>query len=220
MSIRISNNSVSIVLRGYAAARLDDQPLPVVVWLEIAPQHPKAVGAIWASLVNGSKEALTIYDRQSEQSLRVLGLSRRYHRLTTDAPQLYGRARPKLLRLIAPEACAIANVNSPFVTLAWPSLTPGTALAAMLEQGTSFPIRIGWGEYLLAEATARGFAKPLLVGGRAPEGYLIEPAPWEDIIADGIRLGQITLDGECVATPVTADSVFSEPVKVPVANSR
>ena len=199
-AIRIANNSVSAVLSGYAIAEIESEP--TVVYLDIAPQHPKVVGAIWASLVNGAKEWLRLSDEQTGQSLTVRGLNRRYHRLTVDAPRVAGRARPRHVRLIAPLACQIEQINRPFVALAWTwtdpegeehHLTPATSLAAMLEHHTPLPILLHWGEYLLAEAISGGFAKPLVRGGDAPEGYLIEPPPWEDIISDGIKSGQIGL---------------------------
>ena len=37
----------------------------VLVWVDLAPAHPKAVGAIWATLVNGTGAFLEIYDRDS-----------------------------------------------------------------------------------------------------------------------------------------------------------
>ena len=43
-------------------------------------------------------------------------------------------------------------------------------LAAMLELGSPYAMRIAWGEYLLTEAVARGFARPLITGGKAPQG--------------------------------------------------
>jgi hypothetical protein len=97
------------------------------------------------------------------------------------------------LRLIAPEACRLEDYSEPFVVLAWPGLSCCTVLAAMLEHGSPYPIRIEWGEYLLDEAIARGFAHPLIVGGAAPIGYLLDPAPWPEIIGDGIQRGEIKL---------------------------
>ncbi len=43
MTIRITNESISAVVRSYALAPLEGGN--VVVWLELAPQHPKVVGA-------------------------------------------------------------------------------------------------------------------------------------------------------------------------------
>lgn len=201
-AIRIANNSVSVVVSGYAAADIAGEP--TVVYLDIAPQHPKSVGAIWASLVSGAKEWLSLSDEEADVSLKVRGINRRYHRLTADAPRVASRARPKHVRLVAPMACQIASLTEPFVVLGWTwtdphgqtrHLTPATALAAMLEQNTPLPIRMAWGEYLLDQTIARDFAKPLLRGGNAPEGYRIEPAEWEAVIAEGVARGHIRLEG-------------------------
>src|SRR3970040_552816 len=99
-TIRIANNSVSVMISGYAIAEIEGEL--TVVYLDIAPQHPKVVGAIWASLVNGAKEWLRLSDEQAGQSLTVRGLNRRSRRLTADAPRVAGRARPRHVRLIAP----------------------------------------------------------------------------------------------------------------------
>jgi len=249
MSIRISNNDISVVVRGYAIASYPVDPPEdkakdqdeargkpaakpaakpdqverenVLVWVDLAPHHPKAVGAIWATLVNGTGAFLEIYDRDSGERHRARGLNRRYERLQSDSPRLAGRVRPKGLRLIAPEASRIDDYTRPFVVIDWPGLParaasdllvewdcPGnanlqaqlerglpssTSLAAMLELGSPYAMRIEWGEYLLAEAAARGFARPLITGGKAPQGYLIDPAPWPDLISAGIQRGAITL---------------------------
>jgi len=83
--MRISNNSVSAAIRSFALTEQDGDAERVIVWLEIAPQHPKVVGAIWASLVNGSKETLALRTDDGK-SIYARGLVRRYHRLTMDAP--------------------------------------------------------------------------------------------------------------------------------------
>ena len=223
--IRISNHSAGAVARSYALT-----PNNLVVWLELAPQHPKIVGAIWASLVDGGGEWLRIQDEDPDRthepvrSFHARGLHRRYHRLAVDVPQLAGRARPKFLRLVAPDLCEIENSQQPFGVLAWPGpstgdtpagspplrMTPGTALAAMLEHDTPYPMRIGWGDYLLAEALNRGHAQPLITGGPAPEGYWIEPAPWEAIISEGVREGHITLEGDIARLPVSVSTPVYE----------
>ncbi len=199
-SIRIANNSVSAVVSGYALADLDGER--TVIYLDVAPQHPKVLGAIWASLVNGAREWLRLTDENNGEIHLVRGLNRRYHRLAMDAPRIAGRARPKHLRLVAPLACQVEKLTRPFVALGWTwqdaggevrSLCPATSLAAMLERNTPLPVLIGWGEYLLAEARGRGLALPLTRGGEAPEGWLLEPAPWDDIISYGIRSGRISL---------------------------
>lgn len=48
-TIRIQNDSASVLVRGYAYTGDG-----LLVWLEMAPQHPKLIGAIWASLVGRS----------------------------------------------------------------------------------------------------------------------------------------------------------------------
>jgi hypothetical protein len=216
MSIRITNNSVSAVVRSYAIAPLDEGD--TIVWLELAPQHPKVIGAIWASLVNGSREILRLRDDDSGQTYAARGLNHRYLRKTMDAPRIAGRARPKFMRLLAPAMAkfdAAEFGKKPFYAGAWSwrdgqgncqQMSPATALAGMLEQGTHLPIRIGWGPYLLAEALARECAAPLATGGPAPEGYVFKPdAPWVEIIASGVKHGQITLEGDCQsAMPVPA----------------
>jgi len=199
-SIRIANNSVSAVVYGYALADLDGER--TVIYLDLAPQHPKLLGAIWASLVNGAREWLRLADENTGETYLVRGLNRRYHRLVADAPRIAARARPKHLRLVAPLACQVEKLTRPFVALGWSwqdaggqaqHLCPATTLAAMLERNTPLPILVGWGEYLLAEATARGLAEPVLRGGEGPEGWLIQPAPWDEILSQGIRTGQISL---------------------------
>lgn len=194
--MRLSNNSVSAVIRSFAVAPVDGET--IVIWLEIAPQHPKVVGAIWASLVNGAKETLSLTD-EHDHTLRVRGLVRRYHRLTADAPRMAGRARPKFLRLVAPEACAVQRSQENFILLEWPGRTIGQSLAAMLEKGTPYPMQIGWGDYLLRAAIERGHATRLITGGPAPQGYLISgDTPWDEIIAEGIRQSCINLQGETI----------------------
>ncbi len=214
--MRIGNNSTSVVVRSFGLAQ-NDKRENIIVWLEIAPQHPKQVGAIWASLVNGAKELLSLRT-DDNKSLYVRGLSRRYHKLTTDAPRIAARARPKFLRLVAPEALAIQKRGDDFIALEWPGRTIGQTLAAMLEKGTPYPIQMGWGDYLLREASTREVkntpcARRLITGGLAPQGYVISgKTPWGEIIADGVKAGAITLQGKCQDSP-------SEPVLVEAADA-
>ena len=144
MSIRITNNSVSAVVRSFAIAPLDEGD--TIVWLELAPQHPKVIGAIWASLVNGTREFLKLRDDESGQAYTARGLNSRYLRKTMDAPRIAGRARPKFLRLVAPAMVKLDAVTfgkKPFFAGAWrwtdsqgvsQQLAPATALAAMLDR--------------------------------------------------------------------------------------
>ncbi len=224
MSIRITNNSVSAVVRSYAIAPLDEGD--TIVWLELAPQHPKVIGAIWASLVNGSRELLRLRDDDASQNHAVRGLNHRYIRKTMDAPRIAGRARPKFMRLLAPALVKFDAADfgkKPFYACAWTwhdakgerhNLPPATALAAMLEQGTHLPLRISWGPYLLAEALARECAAPLVTGGPAPEGYVFQPdAPWAEIISAGVKHGHITLEGDCQSAMPAAAFAVPQPVQ-------
>ena len=200
MAVRLSNESVSVFLRGYALAVLKGEHF--LIWCEIAPQHPKSIGAIWASMVTNNKKYLTLADEENGRgSLPVCGLGSRYRRFTMDAPRLAGRARFRLLRLVAPMAVSIQEENKPFVALEWPGISASTALAAMLERNSPYPIQIGWGDYLLGEALARKLATPLITGGIAPSGYLIDPSPWDEIILSGIKRGLITMDGKTEGIP-------------------
>ena len=203
MTITISNDSASAFARGYAHTENG-----LIVWLEIAPQHPKLTGAIWASLVSGHHPYLQLKDSDKGLGKVVYGLGRAYTRLEADAPTLAiandgGKAtaaRAKLTRLIAPEAIKPASLDQPFYVLAWPGLVPQcslpaeTVLAATLEKAAPYPIRIEWGQYLLETALERGNAIPLVTGGAALPGYEIEAnANWLDIISLGLKTGKIAL---------------------------
>jgi hypothetical protein len=200
MSIYISNNSVSAVVQGYVYTAEG-----LVVWLEIAPQHPKVVGAVRAELTSNTRRYLQLRDDEVGRSKMVYGLGRGYLNLTADAPQLAvgHRAKAQLLRMISPEAVKPEDVSRQFYALAWPRLDPATALAAILERHSPFPVQIGWGPHLLAKAVEEYDAEPLISGGKAPAGYAF-PAdtPWADIISQGIREGKISLDGALKRLPV------------------
>ncbi len=206
--MRISNDSVSAVIRSFAVAPLGGNN--TVVWLEIAPQHPKVVGAIWATLVNNTSARLTIHTDE-DKTIRVSGLHRKYHRLPVDAPRLAGRARPKFLRLVAPEACAIPDHKQPFIALEWPGRSIGQSLAAMLERGTPYPMQIGWGDYMLRAAIAGEYAERLITGGSAPHGYLFDKdTPWRDFIAEGVKRGHLKLDGTATGDLLPLDEELAD----------
>jgi hypothetical protein len=200
MTTTISNDSASVFARGYAHTENG-----LIVWLEIAPQHPKLTGAIWASLVSGHHPYLQLTDNDKSLGKVVYGLGRAYTRLEADAPTLAvandgGKttaARAKLTRLVAPEAIRPALLDQPFYVLAWPGLTPEVVLAATLEKAAPYPIRIEWGQYLLETALERGNAIPLVTGGAALPGYEIEAnANWLDIISQGLKTGRISLSDQ------------------------
>src|SRR5688572_23928014 len=121
LSLRISNNSVSAVITSCAIGTFAGEQ--VIVYLDLAPQHPKTVGAIWASLVNNGQEWLEIIG--PNQTLIVRGTRHRYHRLAVPAKDmLTGRARPHHFRLVAPEATLVESLKLPFVVLAWSWVDP------------------------------------------------------------------------------------------------
>lgn len=199
MSITIKNDSVSTVVAGYACT-----PAGLVVWLDLAPQHVKVVGAIRAELTSNTRRYLRIFDREQERNLTVYGLGHGYLNLTADAAQLAvgPRAKAQMLRMIAPEAVQPDDTQAEFYALAWPQaawsrdgISPATALAATLERYSHFPMRIEWGEYLLAAAIQDHGAEALLTGGTAPAGYVF-PAitPWGAIISQGLQQVKIKLN--------------------------
>ena len=56
MTITISNDSASVFARGYAhTEERCTGEASVIVWLEIAPQHPKLTGAIYTTVVNSHR---------------------------------------------------------------------------------------------------------------------------------------------------------------------
>lgn len=236
LATRIRNASTSVIVCGYGVASMpiidkegEEHEKLVVIWLELAPGHPKMLGAIWASLVLG--EPLTLI-RPEEGNIVVYGLHRKYKKLAAEAPELnVGRVKAKLTRLIAPEACEIAKLNKPFVVLEWRasqgerSVSAGTALAAMLERGTAYPTQLEWGDYLLSEVIVQDFATPLITGGTAPQGYLVNPAPWGRLIAEGLRNKQIrvpekavdvTPGPEAASPPAAAQSVPAPAATLPM----
>src|SRR5258708_11550715 len=91
------------------------------------------------------------------------------------------------MRLLAPAMVkfdAAEFGKKPFYAGAWSwrdgqgscqNMTPATALAGMLEQGTHLPIRIGWGPYLLAETFGPWCAAPPATGGPASKGQGFKP---------------------------------------------
>jgi len=84
MIFRIRNNSTSAVVRGYA---LDSQN--TVIWLELAPQHSKTIGAIGADLVQSQRPWLQRGDFVvAGRGRAVRGLGSRYERFTTQTLRL------------------------------------------------------------------------------------------------------------------------------------
>ena len=197
MSITIKNDSVSTVVAGYACT-----PSGLVVWLDLAPQHVKVVGAIRAELTSNTRRYLRIFDREQERNLTVYGLGRGYLNLTADAAQLAvgPRAKAQMLRMIAPEAVQPEDTQAEFYALAWPQAAWSQAASPRRRPWPrpwnairTFPMRIEWGEYLLAAAIQDHGAEALLTGGTAPAGYVF-PAitPWGAIISQGLSAKKIS----------------------------
>jgi hypothetical protein len=196
MSILIGNASVTAVVRGYAHTRAG-----LIVWLELAPQHPKVIGAIRAELTSNTQRYLQLRDDETGHFKMVYGLGRGYLNLTADAPELAvgQRAKAQLLRMIAPDAVHPEDLRQEFYALSWPGIDPATALAATLERSSPLPVQIGWGPYLLSRALEDYNAEPLVIGGQAPEGYAFQQdTPWADLISQGMHQGELTLDGRVV----------------------
>jgi hypothetical protein len=190
MTITIRNDSVAAVVRGYAVDSRN-----TIVWLELAPQHPKTIGAIWADLVVQGRPWLQLGDHTEGRGLAVRGLGSRYERLTADAPDLAlgHNAKARMLRLVAPNAVK-ASDRGTFYVLEWPGVEPATALAAMLERDSRWPVQIGWGRYLLQVGLDEGFIQPLTRGGCAPQGYEVQPPPsWGEVMASGLQNGQVKI---------------------------
>jgi hypothetical protein len=196
MAIHISNSSACVTVRSYAHTQDG-----LVVWLELAPQHPKLLGAIWADLVSGTRRYLQLEDEDQGLGKVVYGLGRAYLRFEQDAPHLAvgQNAHARLMRLIAPEAIRPVSPEQPFFVFGWPGIPPETVLAAALEKTAPYPIQIGWGPFLLAAALRQRLAAPLICGGPAPVGYEITGGVnWPDLISQGLQAKQITLEAEAV----------------------
>ena len=190
MTIRIRNDSTSAVVRGYAVDSHN-----TIIWLELAPQHPKTIGAIWADLVVQQRPWLQLGDFDVAGSgLAVRGLGSRYERLTADAPDiaLGHNARPRLLRLVAPSALH-ASDRETFYVFTWPEVDAATALAAMLERDTRWPVQVEWGRYLLQSGLEDGCIKPLTIGGQVPQGYEVQPQAWGEVLAAGLHGRRIAI---------------------------
>lgn len=62
MSITIKNDSVSAIVSGYACTSAG-----LVVWLGLAPQHVKVVGAIRAELASNTRRYLHLSDTEQNR---------------------------------------------------------------------------------------------------------------------------------------------------------
>jgi hypothetical protein len=86
MTIRIRSDSTSAVVRGYAVDSHN-----TLVWLELAPQHPKTIGAIWVDQVVQQRPWLQLGDFDvagSSQSHRSAVRAVKKHRGCLKSPFL------------------------------------------------------------------------------------------------------------------------------------
>ncbi len=139
-------------------------------------------------------------------SKAVFGLGYAYRRFEQDAPSLavgHGAAA-RLMRLIAPAAILPLSLDQEFYCLEWPGGSPEVILGAFLEKVAPHPVQVGWGAYLLSIALDRHCASPLISGGYAPSGYTIHGGVnWLEMISEGLKSGQITLEGAIKAMPAS-----------------
>ena len=202
MFATIQNESVTAELVSYALVHNNEHKGVELVWAEFPPTYPKTIQAIWAQLVSNSAKSMSLTDGSTGRSWYIQPLKRAYQRFVVDCPDL-GKTRegqPKFIRLVHPHV-GIVEQGEGFYILDRFAHTPGELLAATLENHTSCPILIGWGEYLLAAARAMGtaFCNKLITGGHLPvEGYWFSSdIDWNLIVAEGVKRGYLSLDGNC-----------------------
>lgn len=187
------------VISGYALNHNNQ-----IIAIDIAPMHPKLVGAIWAELVSGSPRFLWLNDPVNDRQCAVRGMGSAYTRLLVDVPEISlpnaGNARARFLRCIHPRAIRAAfsrkgDGHDRFYALEWPDMSAGRALAAMLERDTPFPMMLEWGDSLLDYGTTHGNIKSLLVGGTSPHGYEVTTPDdgWATFIASAVQDGVVAI---------------------------
>lgn len=200
--ITISNSRYggsTVVISGYAINRYNQ-----IVLLDIAPMHPKLVGAIWAELVSGTPRFLWLKDTASGRDCSVRGMGSAYTRLLVDVPQISlpnaANARAHFLRCVFPKALRAisprkAMDREKFYVFKWPGVSAGRALAAMLERDTPYPLMLDWGEALLEYGTSRGCIRRLEYAGTSPLGYEVDSPEggWEAFIASAVRDGVVAI---------------------------
>jgi hypothetical protein len=83
------NASASVTVRNYAHT-IDGNvsAANVFVWLELAPQHPKLTGAIWADLICGTRRYLQLQDDERGMGKAAFGFGHAYLLQAQGAPHL------------------------------------------------------------------------------------------------------------------------------------
>jgi hypothetical protein len=189
--MHIRNASASVVISGYALDHANR-----IILLDIAPLHPKKIGAIWAEMVSGSPRSMQLEDANGN-TYNVFGKGSAYTRIPVDVPEIYlpdaSRAKARFLRLLFPAATRILRKGkdgeSNFYAFEWPDMTAGRALAAMLERDTPYPMLLDWGDAILNRGKELGFIRPLVSAGTSPAGYEVHsPADgWPEFISLAVQ---------------------------------
>jgi hypothetical protein len=198
----IGNESVTAYLMSYAIIHNRLSRTVELVWAEFPPMYTKTAAAIWAQLVNNSTKSLNLSDQEQATGYHVAPLRRAYQRFAVDCPNLAKtkEGQPKFIRLVHPDVGKIEGKNG-FYILDQFEHSPAQLLAATLENHTSCPMMIGWGEYMLAAAQKLGaeYCEKLKTGGpRRVEGYWFSgKIDWQAIVAEGVQKGYLTLEGNC-----------------------
>jgi len=186
----------TVVVSGYAINHNNQ-----IVLLDIAPMHPKLVGAIWAELVSGTPRYLWLTDSGNGRGCSVRGMGSDYTRLLVDVPQLSlpnaANARARFLRCVYPKALkeTVKRDHEKFYVLEWTGMSAGRALAAMLERDTPYPMLLDWGEALLKYGIAHGNIRSLEHGGTSPLGYEVDSPEdgWAAFIASAVQDGVVAI---------------------------
>jgi hypothetical protein len=186
----------TVVVSGYAMNHNNQ-----IVLLDIAPMHPKLVGAIWAELVSGTPRSLWLTDPGNGRDCSVRGMGSAYTRLLVDVSQLSlpnaANARARFLRCVYPKAlkATFKRDHEKFYILEWPGMSAGRTLAAMVERDTPYPMLMDWGEALLEYGIAQGTVRTLEHGGTSPLGYEVDrpEGGWAAFIASAVRDGVVTI---------------------------
>ncbi len=196
--MHIRNASASVVISGFALDHANR-----IILLDIAPMHPKKIGAIWAEMVSGSPRSMQLVDADGDLH-NVLGKGSAYTRIPLDVPEIYlpdaSRAKARFLRLLYPAATRISrkgnNEEITFYIFEWPDMSAGRAMAAMLERDTPYPVLLEWGDALLERGRELGFIRPLITGGSSPAGYEIHPPAdgWPEFISLAVQEGTVRVE--------------------------
>ena len=170
MSILIGNHSVSAVVRGYAHTRDG-----LIVWLELAPQHPKVVGAIRAELTSNTQRYMQLHDDEQGRIKMVYGLGRGYLNLTAEAPRISRRPAGQSAASAhdRPRSCSSGRPQPALLRPVLARYRPGDRAGGHpgALDPLSGPDRLGG---VPAHQAMEDYdAEALVNGGQAPHGYAI-----------------------------------------------